>query len=329
MNGSTRVKLLATLGLAAVIGLTSCGAQSMSSTQDDPSSKASQDAWSFTDSSYQKTTTLEQAPDSIVVDSYSAAALWDYGVRPTGVFGYGLTEDGGLSVGNADVSQMTIIGKDAEFNLEKLLSLDPDVIIGYGNAEGTGWTWWDEKVQSEATSTAPYLPIKSGGRPVQAVIEDYAELAKALGGDTNSASAVQDKMEFTDRLSTLKEIAEQKPGLKIIALNGYDDLYVGQKTIGQLALLEDLGFEITGPTDTSAWASLSWEKVGDFPADVVLSYSGTAEQVKDHPVFSSLPAVKAQQVVEWDDKRPYTYGSYVQWFDQLIDVLQDAKALNS
>ncbi|WP_404289813.1 ABC transporter substrate-binding protein [Glutamicibacter arilaitensis] len=329
MIAPTRRTLLTILSAASIFALTSCGAQNVEDASTDASPEAPQSSWTFTDSFYKKTTTLEQAPESIVVDSYSAAALWDYGVRPTGVFGYGLTEEGGLSVGNADVSQMTIIGKDAEFNLEKLLSLDPDVIVGYGNAEGTGWTWWDEKVQGEATATASYLPIRSGGRSVQDVIEDYADLAKALGGDTDSESAVQDKTDFTDRLETLKGIAANKPGLKIIALNGYDDLYVGQKTIGQLALLEDLGFEITGPTDETAWASLSWEKVGDYPADVVLSYSGTASQVQDHPVFSSLPAVQADQVVEWDDKRPYTYASYVQWFDQLIEVLQDANMVGA
>ncbi|MGO2051552.1 ABC transporter substrate-binding protein [Glutamicibacter sp. AOP38-B1-38] len=329
MTAPTRRTLLTMLSAASIIALTSCGAQSAENASTGASPETLHGSWSFTDSFYEKKTTLDQLPESIVVDSYSAAALWDYGVRPTGVFGYGLTEEGGLSVGNADVSQMTIVGKDAEFNLEKLLSLDPEVIIGYGNSEGTGWTWWDEKVQGEATATAPYLPIKSGGRPVQSVIEDYAALAEALGGDTNTESAVQDKTAFTERLETLKGIAAEKPGLRIIALNGYDELYVGQKTIGQLALLEDLGFEIAGPTADSGWASLSWEKVSDYPADVVLSYSGTAAQVKDHPVFSSLPAVQSGQVVEWDDKRPYTYASYVQWFDQLIDILEDAKTFGS
>lgn len=329
MRTPSRRTILTAASMATLIALTGCSASNGAAADTSTAPGTSSGPWSFTDTGFSKTTTLDEAPDSIVVDAYSAAALWDYGVRPTGVFGFGLTEEGGLSVGNADVSQMAIVGQDAEFNLEKLLSLKPDVIVGFGNTDGSGWTWWDEKVQSDATATAPFLPVKFGNRPVQEVIEDYASLAKALGGDIESEAAISAKNAFNERLATLKTLAQEKPQLKIIALNGYDELYVGQKSLGQLALLEELGFTLTGPTDKSGWASLSWEKVGDYPADIVLSYSGTAEQVKDHPVFSALPAVKAGQVVEWDDKRPFTYASYVQWFDELIEVLEAAKPVAS
>lgn len=322
MQPMTRRAFFGAASLAATLTLAACSPSTQAAP---PASSEAGEAWSFTSSGFGKTVSLDAAPKSLVVDSYSAAALWDYGIRPSGVFGYGLNEPDGLALGSADPEQMEIIGQDSEFNLEKLLGLDPDLIVGFSNAEGTGWTWWDEKVQAEATATAPFLGIKFSSRPVEEVIEDYEALAKSLGGDIDSQSAA--KADYEAKLEQLRTLAKDQP-LRIIALNGYDDLYVGQKTLGQLTLLDELGFEIAGPTHDSAWASLSWEKVADYPADVVLSYSGTAQQVENHPVFAALPAVKAGQVVEWDDKRPFTYSSYAQWFDELIAVLSTAKSLD-
>ncbi|PRB76854.1 ABC transporter substrate-binding protein [Arthrobacter sp. MYb214] len=322
MQPMTRRVFFGAASLAAALALAACSPSTQAAS---PSSGEASAAWSFTDSGYGKTISMDATPQTLVTDSYSAAALWDYGIRPSGVFGYGLDESGSLALGSADPAEMTIIGQDGEFSLEKLLGLDPDLIVGFGNAEGTGWTWWDDKVQAEATATAPFLGIKFGNRPVLEVIEDYESLAKSLGGDIASQSAA--KADYQAKLEQLRALAKDQP-LRIIALNGYDDLYVGQKSLGQLALLDELGFDIVGQTEDSGWASMSWEKVADYPADVVLSYSGTAQQVKDHPVFASLPAVEASQVVEWDDKRPFTYSSYAQWFDELIAVLNTAKSLN-
>ncbi|MFS9599365.1 hypothetical protein Q6311_30995, partial [Klebsiella variicola] len=76
---------------------------------------------------YGNTITLDHAPERIVVDAYSAAALWDYGIRPVGIFGYG--------VGNPDVtdradeSTMTVVGREGELSAEALAALDPDLVI--------------------------------------------------------------------------------------------------------------------------------------------------------------------------------------------------------
>ncbi len=71
---------------------------------------------------YGNTIDLDAAPQRIVVDAYSAAALWDYGIRPAGIFGYGIT--GGQATGNADVSTMKVVGTDGEMNMEALADLD-------------------------------------------------------------------------------------------------------------------------------------------------------------------------------------------------------------
>ncbi|WP_353706970.1 ABC transporter substrate-binding protein [Cellulosimicrobium sp. ES-005] len=312
------------VGLAATLAACSAGTEPGTDGAD-PSAAA--DGWSWTSSGYGTTYALDEAPDSLVVDGYTAAALWDYGVRPAGVFGYGFSDAGALSIGNARVDEMEVVGADAELNLEKLLALEPDLVIGFGNEDGTAWTWWDDTVTEEATAVAPFVGMRFSGRPVVEVIEDYASLAEALGGDVDSPEVAEAKAAFDERLDTLRGIAAEKP-LTILPLNGAEQLWVGQKNLGQLALLEELGFTIGGPQDQEGWAELSWERVPDHPADLVLSYTGSDEAMAANPVYAGLPAVQAGQVVGWDDKRPFTYASYVEWFDELIAVLDGAEVVS-
>src|SRR5699024_8431168 len=102
------------------------------------------------------TITLDRPATRIVTDIYSAAALQPYGIEPVGVWGYGHR---GAGKGDLDIDSLNVIGLEGEFSLEKLVAADPDLIIGFGNAEGTGWTWWDEKVQQQATAVAPFVPV--------------------------------------------------------------------------------------------------------------------------------------------------------------------------
>ncbi|MFB8227996.1 ABC transporter substrate-binding protein [Cellulosimicrobium sp. NPDC055967] len=314
------------LAVGLAVTLAACSAGTEPGT-DDAADDAAADGWSWTSSGYGTTYTLDEAPDSLVVDGYTAAALWDYGVRPAGVFGYGFSDAGALSIGTAQVDEMEVVGADAELNLEKLLALEPDLVIGFGNEDGTAWTWWDDTVTEEATAVAPFVGMRFSGRPVVEVIEDYASLAEALGGDVGSPEVTEAKAAFDERLDTLRGIAAEKP-LTILPLNGAEQLWVGQKNLGQLALLEELGFTIGGPQDQEGWAELSWERVPDHPADVVLSYTGSDEAMAANPVYAGLPAVQAGQVVGWDDKRPFTYASYVEWFDELIAVLDGAEVVS-
>ncbi|WP_336723504.1 ABC transporter substrate-binding protein [Cellulosimicrobium cellulans] len=283
------------VGLAATLAACSTATDPGADGADDGAApSAAAEGWTWTSSGYGTTYALDEAPDSVVVDGYTAAALWDYGVRPAGVFGYGFSDTGALSIGNED---------------------------------GTAWTWWDDKVTTEATAVAPFVGMKFSGRPVVEVIEDYASLAESLGGDVDSPEVTEVKAAFDERLDTLRGIAAEKP-LTILPLNGAEQLWVGQKNLGQLALLEELGFTIGGPQDQEGWAELSWERVPEHPADVVLSYTGSDEAMAANPVYAGLPAVQAGQVVGWDDKRPFTYASYVEWFDELIAVLDGAEVVS-
>jgi iron complex transport system substrate-binding protein len=306
---------------ASTAALAACSAEP-STTEPDATSAATE--WTFT-SGFDRTTTLDAAPERLVLDAYSAAALWDYGVRPVGIFGYGLEENASpLALGNVDLTGIEVIGRGGEFNIEALAALEPDLVIGFGREGTTGWTWWEDGTTEAVTNIAPYLAVKFSGMAVEDVIEEYATLAEALGGDRTPTAA--DQTRYTENLAALDAVA--KPELTTIALNGDSSaLYVGTSALAQLTLLADHGVNLVGPeadADT-AWAELSWENVPDYPADVVLAYVGSTELFAGAPVYAAMPAVQAGQVVDWDDKQPFSYAAYADWLEQVVAAYSTAQ----
>lgn len=288
-------------------------------------------AWSYT-TGYGETITLDAKPEVIVADAYSAAALWEHGIRPQGVFGYGLEEGGSsLALGNADRTTMKVVGTAGDLDIEALAALQPDLVIGFGNSEknGSAWTWWTDDIASKVSAIAPFAGVRFNERPVVEVIEEYASLARALGADTSSDAATQAKAAFADASATLSATVEKQPDLTTIALNGdAATVYAGTTGLAQIELLADLGVTIVGPDpdeDGGAWATVSWELVPDHAADVVLEYIASEKAFAGAPVYQALPAVKAGQIGIWDDKRPFTYASYAAWLTELEKVYATAK----
>lgn len=213
---------------------------------------------------------------------------------------------------------MEIVGTGGDLNVEALAKLAPDLVIGYGNSEKPeGWTWWEDTTTERVNAIAPFVGIKFSAQPIVNVIEEYAALAKALGADIEDSSASQAKGDFEKASAALTETLATKPDLTTLALNGDTaNLYVGTSSLAQLGLLEELGVKLVGP-EGQGWAEVSWEKVPDWPADVVLEYVASAEPFADAPIYQSLPAVKSNQVAPWDDKSPNTYVHYAAWLTDL------------
>lgn len=311
-------RLVALLAAAAVIA-TGCASTDSTST-----AAPAGEGWSYT-TGYGNTVTLDAAPERIVVDAYSAAALWDYGIRPAGIFGYGVT--GGQATGNADVATMTIVGNDGEMNMEALADLDPDLVIGYGKpGDPTSWTWWDEPMAQLVNGVAPFVSVRFSGVPLPDVLTEYRSLAAALGGDVDGDSAAADRAAFDANSDRIRTVAAERPGISLLPLNGdTSELYAGTTELAQLDYLRGLGVNFTGPGGDTGWAALSWEHVPSYPADIVLRYVQSHEAFAASPIFVRLPAVTAGQVVDWDDKRPNTYGNYAAWFAELATAMENAR----
>lgn len=314
------------LALAAALALSACApASSGGGGATEPTASAGA-GFSHTMEGYDnREFTLEKRPERIVTDVYSAAALWDYGIRPVGIFGYGFDSPDGL--GNVDVDSIeTIIGKDADYNLEKLAAAKPDLVIGVGNSAGDGWTWWDDAVTAQSGKIAPYLAVQMASDPVQA-IEEYRALAVELGGDSSAVD--DDKKDFEAALERITALAADRSDVRVLAMAPMNDVVYTVANLGNTNLLRDAGVQLVGPPaeGDSPFAELSWETVGEHPADIILVLDTAQELVSGIDAFTRLPAAAAGQTMDYNDKRAWTYGSYAEWLNRFADLYEKARVV--
>ncbi|MDN5725143.1 MAG: ABC transporter substrate-binding protein [Propionibacteriales bacterium] len=271
--------------------------------------------------------TLDRPPERLVVDTYAVGAMWPYGIRPVGYWGY--SPDDPTTVGVSDLSTMELVGSDAEFDLEKVAALGPDLLIGY-SSDGIGWPWWSgADVIGQATKVAPFVPITFGRLTTVQLIEEYRLLARSLGGDVESDQVAADKQVFDDNVARLRTLAAQKK-LRVLPLQAnVDGLYVGVN-LHVLRFLAEQGIQLVTAEPTKpggAWASLSWEQIGDYRADLILDFESSTDDARANPVWQRLPAVAAGQLTEWNDKRANHYGNYGAWLGTLADAYEKAEPL--
>jgi iron complex transport system substrate-binding protein len=323
--------LAATVGLAAALTLSACGGGSATSTAPAASSAPAAQAWSFTDDRGKKLD-LPTTPTRVVAQVGAAAALWDFGVRPVGVFGPHKLADGAKDpqVGNVDITKVTGLGNVwDEFNVEQYIALQPELLVSSMYEKGTLW-YVPEKSKDTIEQVAPTAGIMLTGRTASQVIGKYEELAKSLGADMQGVPEAKARME-----AATKELAQFKD-LKILMVSGGADQMwvVNPPEYADIMHLTENGLDIVKPDKVDEggfFQTLSWENADMYDADVILydtrTQALTPEEMMKKPTFAKLPAVKADQLYPWRAEAPFSYQGYADFLEELVTNLKKAKAL--
>jgi iron complex transport system substrate-binding protein len=323
--------LAATVGLAAALTLSACGGGSATSTAPAASSAPTAQAWSFTDDRGKKLD-LPKTPTRVVAQVGAAAALWDFGVRPVGVFGPHKLADGAKDpqVGNVDITKVTGLGNVwDEFNVEQYIALQPELLVSSMYEKGTLW-YVPEKSKDTIEQVAPTAGIMLTGRTASQVIGKYEELAKSLGADMQGVPEAKARME-----AATKELAQFKD-LKILMVSGGADQMwvVNPPEYADIMHLTENGLDIVKPDKVDEggfFQTLSWENADMYDADVILydtrTQALTPEEMMKKPTFAKLPAVKADQLYPWRAEAPFSYQGYADFLEELVTNLKKAKAL--
>lgn len=325
---SRRGFLIGAGGLAATVVLTACGSE------DKPANAAS-GPWEFTDDRGQKVS-RDARPSRVVAYVSSAAALWDYGVRPVGVFGPQKTADGAkeLQAGNIDLNAVTSIGNAwDDFSMEKFAATKPDLVVtGLTGAKPTDLWVLKDDLGPKVQQVAPIVAMSEYKVTLPKVIERYEQLAVALGGDANSDVIKKGKDDFQKASDDLKAAVKAKPGLKVLVVSSdKDNLYVCKpEFFADLAYYRDLGLDIVngGGTD-DYFETLSWEQAGKYPADLILTdsrtYALSRQQLAAIPTWAQLPAVKANQLADWSTEPRFNPVLAAPVIRKLTEVVRGAR----
>jgi iron complex transport system substrate-binding protein len=337
-RASRRTLLTGALGLGATAVLAACGG----SDDDTPSASGSAAAagpFTYTDGRGRQIS-LPTVPTKIVAQVGAAAALWDFGIRPIGVFGPSTKTDGtqDRQSGSVDLKSVTSVGNVyGEFNVEKYLSLAPELLIAGMYDPKLLW-YVPEETEPQIEQIAPTLGVQLTEVPLDRAIGLYEELAGKLGANTATPELAAAKSAFATASAAVKTAgaAATAAGLRVAAFSGSKDvLYMSiPKYSPDLSYYLAQGVPLTVPTKPDSegawWESLSWENAAKYPIDVILYDARTqalpsAELIKTQPAFAALPAVKAGQIVDWFSEAQYSYQGYTPQMTELAAKLSTFK----
>lgn len=216
-----------------------------------------------------------------------------------------------------------VVGDHATVDLEKIASLDPDLIITY-----------QEETYEQISKIAPTVFIPWGKYDYK---ERLIEIGKILNKEEQAEKWVADfdqkleekKVELADLIAADKKVAIFEIAGKELYLYGSSYGRGGEILYNGLglhapALVQDVAFK-------EGWASLSHEALPEYlgEADYIFQgFSRGVEQDKldilDSAIWKSLPAVKAGHVFTYDVKTYYFSDAYAldKQLDEIVAVLK-------
>lgn len=331
----TRRRLVGALGALALLA----GPRATLARQATPDASPAGGAtgWRFTDDTG-KTLDVPERPRKIAADLNAASALWDFGIRPAAVAGY--TVDTDASWGNVDRATPVInvaAGSPAP-NLETLLADDIDlfVTITWGNEKNPyEWSFPDIADYERTNPVVPVIAISGSGRADHNA-ERFAELASLLGADLESPQIQEARSAYEEAVATFSDVARAKADAGITSLFMYADpteLYIAYPPIwADLAMYQALGMDIIVPDnvpDGDYWESLSTEQAARYISDLIFQSSRTGtlspEELAAHPTYGALPAVKAGQVITWNQDFIQSYQGLTSALGTMIEALETAE----
>jgi iron complex transport system substrate-binding protein len=291
--------------------------------------------WTYTDD-VGVTINRPTPPERIVAYLPIGSALWDYGLRPVGVYGTTRRPDGTPEVfaGNIDLESVESLGETyGEMDLEKLVALKPDIVINDRWYDAMDLWGLEPSAAEQVGQIAPIAEIKFTERPVTDTLASVVKLAVALGADPEAPEIVESKKAFEEAVAELEAAIAEKPGLKVMFMSGTAEqqLYVANpKQSADMTLYQSLGLDIVVPEvpPEEYWEELSWEQAGKYEVDLFLidsrQWSATGEQLMAIPTFASLPAAKAGAFGAWDIEYVPSYQGFTPVIKELTEVIRNA-----
>lgn len=288
--------------------------------------------WTFTDAKG-ITITLPQQPTRVVMDVNAAAPLWDFGVVPTGLFGWNVLADGTLgdAGGNIDPEGIPTAGNVNEpLNLEELIALDPELIVTLAFTPDDLTEYWsiDAEMVNQVLEIAPIAGIPVYGRADENIVS-VIELAGLLGADLESEELTAARTAYEEAEAALRTAATEAPDLTalFIYISEAESYIAAPPDWADIAMYQAFGVNVFDPEIDLGlyWLTISNELSKDYPADMIfVSTRGgrmTNEELQAMPSWGQHPAVKAGQIFDWNQDFILSYQGMKDAYDILTEAL--------
>lgn len=239
-----------------------------------------------------------------------------------------------------DLDGVTTVGEYYEPDIEAILALEPDLIVGEGwNGQGMD-QWMDEGVQERLEAIAPVVYIDTF-RDVDVVMLDVAHL---LGPDYLEVYAKQ-KAEFETLVEELRAVLGDdwsKITASYVARHATNGLLqtAGPGGSAITAILSRMGvnwvplvLQAGSPANGGFLGQISNERIREFDADLLYVDAYWDQTLLEDPLFQSLEVVKQGQVIVGRQSDGSFWGShypnYMRATRFLIEKLKELQLLNT
>ncbi|QKW09779.1 ABC transporter substrate-binding protein [Streptomyces sp. NA04227] len=324
--------------LAVTAPLTACGSDEDEGSSDGKGEQTG-GAWQFKDDRG-RLVRLPERPENLVAFISTAAALYDYGIECKGVFGPSSPVRGkpNPQAGRLPMEKLTSLGESyGQFNVEKYAALRPNLLISNMFPPPDLW-FVPEESREKIESLAKTVGISVARTSLPQPLRRTAELAESLGADLSAPDVTRAKADFEKAAEAVRTAARDNGGLKVLAMTGDDEqMYVAvPDSYCDLRYFKELGVEFVEGRKSDEWGFwefLSWENADKYHADlIIIDNRSTAQSPQDlrrHPTWRELPAVKARQTVPWAMEERYSYLGYTPVLQSLAEALRNARRLKA
>jgi iron complex transport system substrate-binding protein len=214
----------------------------------------------------------------------------------------------------AEAESIESIGKMSPLNLEKIISLNPDLILSYGGFQS-------KDIPRLRELGLNVLVIQS--ETLQEMIQGIKLIAQACGIPEKGEELISKMQERIDRISfQVMTSSRQKP--KIFVGSTFDTIFSpGKETLFHELITLAGGENIVG--NLQGWAKISPELVAEKEPDIIIVPSGIMnpeeiskikQDIINHAGWSNIPAIKNNRIYAVNEDLFYRAGP------RLVDGLE-------
>jgi len=225
-----------------------------------------------------------------------------------------------------DLEGISDVGGVYEPNLERVLELQPDLIVHEG-FDGQLFLV-DDEMLATLQSIAPVVAIDAF-RPVEEVMADYQELL----GESATVSLEEQQETFNDLLADIEGVLSQNwddvtASLVDVATDGNLQIW-GPTALVPLDILTRVGVtwvpiqQEAGSEENGGFiGGFSLERIDELNADLTLVDVRFTPETVNNPLYQQLAAVRAGQVLTLDEPFSGThYPNYIATAELLLEEL--------
>ncbi|MFB4426619.1 ABC transporter substrate-binding protein [Streptomyces sp. QL37] len=286
-----------------------------------------QGAWSFADDRG-RLAVADRRPSRVLAYVQAGATLWDYGIRPEGIFGSGHdgAEPDRAKTGTLPLESVDYRGAGDDLDVDTLLRGGPDLVVAvsYGHGQIYGL---DADTAKHLEERVPVVVIDVGqARTLDRVADRFAELARSLG----AASVPEAADELRAARERLRAAVRDPAGPRVVALSpaGPEQAYVARPQMWpELRVLAELGVGLVAPPDGAGinWATVDWAEAAALEPGIVLTdIRSNAVPLDGITAPAWEAAARGARTVPWNPEPLCSPQAHARFIELVADAVEAA-----